>query len=301
MPNPPAKPLPKISVVTPTFNSIHTVRETIESVRQQNYPNLEHIVMDGGSKDGTLDVLKEYPHLIWVSEKDEGHYHAMNKGIMRATGEVVVILNSDDCFRPNVLEKVGQAFADHPDWDALFGDIVYTDAKGNELYRREEAKYDYDILRYSGVCYVIHQTLFVKKAVHDRLGLYRHKDFKNCCDYDFILTLGRAGCRVGHVPELLVNYRYHEFGQSMDLRITRNMARESLIIRTEHGFPGGFRGKVLRALMRAKRQWQKLVIRRKFDMVPAVWIMKKHMKEKTDFSSNIGLDKLEAKDAKTGH
>src|SRR4051812_37512351 len=77
------QPLPKISVITPCFNSIHTIHQTIESVASQNYPALEHIVMDGGSKDGTVELLKQHPHLIWASEKDEGHYHAMNKGIQR--------------------------------------------------------------------------------------------------------------------------------------------------------------------------------------------------------------------------
>ena len=156
--------LPKISVVTPSFNSVHTIRDTIESVRQQGYPNHEHFVIDGGSKDGTLDILKEYPHLLWVSEKDEGHYHAMNKGLQRATGEIVNILNADDCFRPGALQAVGRAFSEHPDWDGLFGDIVYVNGQGEEIYRREEAVFDYDVLRYSGVCYVIHQTLFVKKT-----------------------------------------------------------------------------------------------------------------------------------------
>jgi len=105
-----------------------------------------------------------------------------------------------------------------------FGDIMYVDGQGREIYRREEALYDYDVLRFSGVGYVIHQALFVKRAVHDRLGFYRHKEFLNACDYDFILRLGETGCRIGHVPELLINYRYHDHGQSADLRITRNMA-----------------------------------------------------------------------------
>src|SRR5437870_10412587 len=122
----------KISVVSPCLNSIHTIRETIESVRTQDYSHVEHIVMDGGSTDGTLDILRQYPHLIWVSEKDEGHYHAMNKGIETATGEVVVILNADDCFRPGTLRTVGQAFSIHRDWDGLFGDIVYVDGEGRE-------------------------------------------------------------------------------------------------------------------------------------------------------------------------
>lgn len=287
--------LPKISVVTPSFNGIHTIRETIESVRQQDYANWEHIVVDGGSKDGTVELLKQYPHLRWISEKDEGHYDAMNKGIQMATGEVVNILNADDCFRPGALSAVAKAFADHPDWDGLFGDIVYVDGEGREIYRREEAVFDYDVLRYSGVCYVIHQTLFVKKVVHDRLGLYKHKEFLNSCDFDFILELGRARCRIGHVRALLVNYRYHEHGQSADLRVTNNMAREGRIIRRRHGVPEGWRGKLLRAGYRGKRQVQKLVYRGKCDVVPGHWILRKHMKAQTSFTSNISMEKLAGK------
>ena len=284
--------LPKISIITPSFNSIVTIRETIESVLTQDYKNWEHIVMDGGSNDGTVELLREYPHLIWLSEKDEGHYHAMNKGVERATGEVVTILNSDDCYRAGALRKVGKAFEAHPDWDGLFSDIVYVDGRGQEIYRRQEALFDYDVLRFSGVCYVIHQTLFVRKAVHDRLGLYRHKEFLNCCDYDFILRLGKEKCQIGHVPEALVNYRYHEHGQSADLRITRNMAKEGLIIRRAHGVPEGLLGALLRIYFRGKRQVQKLRYRGKCDLIPGHWILKKHMRAKTNFSSNIGLDKL---------
>jgi glycosyltransferase involved in cell wall biosynthesis len=280
------------SIVTPSFNSIHTIRDTIESVRRQDYPRWEHLVIDGGSKDGTLDVLREYPHLKWVSEKDEGHYHAMNKGAERATGQVINILNSDDCLRPGALRAVAEAFSATPEPDAVFGDIVYVDGEGREIYRREEAGYDYRVLVNSGICYVIHQTLFVRKTVHERLGYYRHKDFINCCDYEFILRMGRAGCRVGHVPQLLVDYRYHEHGQSADLRVTRNMAREAMIIRQEHGFPGGMRGKFLRAWARGVRQWQKLRVRGKCDVIPGHWILRKHMKEKTQFTSNMDMKRL---------
>lgn len=286
------KEMAKISVVTPTFNSIHTLRDTIESVRSQDYSNWEHIVMDGGSKDGTIEMLKEYPHLTWISEKDEGHYHAMNKGIERSTGEIVTILNSDDCHRPGALRAVAKAFQKHPEWEGLFGDIVYVDSRRKEIYRREEALYDYDVLRFSGVCYVIHQALFVRRAVHEKLGLYRHKEFKNCCDYDFILKLGQAGLKVGHIPEYLVDYRYHDHGQSADLRVTRNMARESAIIRKAHGVPEGFKGKALRAYYRGKRQLQKLRYRGKLDVRPGTWILRKHMKEKTSFTSNTEFEKL---------
>jgi glycosyltransferase involved in cell wall biosynthesis len=283
---------PKISIVTPSFNSIATIRETIESVLQQDFQNWEHLVIDGGSTDGTLELLRKYPHLICVSEKDEGHYHAMNKGVVRASGDVVNILNSDDCYSPGALREVSRAFAAHPEWDGLFGDIVYVDGQSREIYRRQEAIFDYNVLRFSGVCYVIHQTLFVKKTVHDRFGLYRHKEFLNCCDYDFILRLGKGKCRIGHVGRALVNYRYHDHGQSADLRITRNMAQEARIIRRAHGVPEGLWGTVLRACFRGKRQLQKLVYRGKCDLVPGTWLLRKHMRTKTTFSSNIGLDKL---------
>ena len=288
-------PLPKISVITPSFNSIHTIRETIESVRAQNYPECEHIVVDGGSKDGTLELLREYPHLRWISEKDEGHYHAMNKGVEMATGEVVNILNADDCFRSGALDVVGKAFAEHSDWDGLFGDIVYVDDKGREIYRREEAVFDYDVLRFSAVCYVIHQTLFLKKKVHERVGMYKHRQFLNCCDYDLILELGRANCRIGHVPALLINYRYHEHGQSADLRVTRNMKREMATICEAHGVPGGIRGRALRAIYRMKRQCQKLAQRGRCDLIPGAWILKRHMREATSFTSNIPMEKLAQK------
>jgi glycosyltransferase involved in cell wall biosynthesis len=282
---------PKISVITPSFNSVATIAGTLQSVLSQDYANWEHIVVDGGSTDGTLAVLERHPRLIWVSEKDEWHYHAMNKGIARATGDVVVILNADDCFRPGALRSVAAAFQSHPDWDALFGDVVFVDGAGGEIYRREETVYDYKILLY-GVDYICHQALFVRKAVYQRLGGYRHKEFLNSADYEFKLRLGRAACRVGHLPELLVDYRYHAQGQSADLRIIRNMIQEAVIIRREHGNRGGWRGACLRIVFKAKRQMQKLWFRHTCDLIPGTWRLKSHLRDKTQFSSNAGLDKL---------
>jgi glycosyltransferase involved in cell wall biosynthesis len=286
--------LPRISVVTPAFNSVFTIAGTIESVRGQDYTNWEHIVVDGGSQDGTVALLARHPGLKWVSEKDEGHYHAMNKGIARATGDVVVILNADDCFRPGALRAVAEAFQKNPSWDALFGDVIFVTGEGREIYRRKEVGYDYKILLY-GVDYICHQTLFVRKGVYERLGGYRHKEFFNSADYEFKLRLGRAGCRVGHVPEFLVDYRYHRHGQSADRRIIRNMIQEAVVIRREHGNPGGWRGACLRPVFKAKRQVQKLWFRHTCDFIPGTWRLKSHLRSKTQFSSNAGLDKLSSR------
>lgn len=286
------KALPKISVVTACFNSSRTIRETLRSVAEQNYPNLEHLLIDGGSSDGTIQILKETPHVIWTSEKDGGIYDAMNKGIRRATGDVIGTLNSDDSYRPNALLRVGEAFAAHPEWDALFGDIIYVDAEGREIYRRREAKYDYDVLRYSGVCYVSHPTLFVRKRTYDELGLYRHSEYLRAADYDFILQLGKHRKRVGHVREFLANFRFHEYSQSADLRVLASVARERERILAEHGVRPGLRGRLLRTATRAKRQLQKLFYRGAIDLRPGVSILKKHLHPEGKFSSNIPSETL---------
>jgi glycosyltransferase involved in cell wall biosynthesis len=254
---------PKISIVTPTYHSIATLRETIESVLAQDYTNWEHLIVDGGSTDGTIDLVQRYPHLKWVSEKDQGHYHAMDKGSRKATGEVVAILNADDCYRPGALREVAAAFEKHPDWDGLFGDIVFVDGGGQEIFRREEAMFDRQIIRY-GYNMVNHQTLFLKTAVYLRLGGYRYKDFKNCCDYEYVMRLIKANCRIGHIPVHVVDYRYHDHGQSADVRVIANMAKESAMIRKEYGVPGGLAGKALQTYARIKRQAEKLFFLRFF-------------------------------------
>jgi GT2 family glycosyltransferase len=216
----------------------------------------------------------------------------MNKGIERATGQVVAVLNADDCYRPGALRHVADAFRAHPEWDGLFGDVVFIDGQGREVYRRKEALFDYDTLRF-GFGYICHPTLFVKKAIFQKLGGFRHKHFKNLCDYDFVLRLGRAGCKIGALPYFLADFRYHDFGQSLDKRIVNNFDREMHIIRHEHGCPEGLMGKVYYAYGHARRQLQKPFYRGTCDLIPARWILRKYFKERTTFSSNIGLDKLE--------
>lgn len=282
----------KISVITPCFNSEATLRETLESVRSQKGVELEHVVFDGGSTDGTLAILKEFPHVQWVSEKDEGHYHAMNKGIAKATGDLIVILNADDCFREGALAAVHAAFESHPEWDASFGDFLFVDGEGQEIMRRAEAVYDFNVLLY-GLDYICHHTVFVRKGVYERIGVYRHKELRNAADFEFKLRLGRTGCNVGHVPYFLVNYRIHGRGQAADLRVVRNTMAEAERVRREYGYPGGWQSRILSTCYRLKRQIQKLVHRGGCDLIPGEWHLRSHRKAKTQFSSNIGLDKLD--------
>ena len=281
----------KIAVVTPCFNSVNTIRDTLESVARQDYGNREHFVIDGGSSDGTLDILRRFREVSWSSEKDKGHYDAMNKGVVRSTGDVIIVLNADDCFRPGALSAVAHALTAHPDWDACFADVVFVTGSGQEIYRRREALYDFNVLRYWDN-YICHQTLFVRRSVYDRLGGYRSQDFLNVCDYEFLLRMGKARCVIGHVPYFVTNYRYHGLGQSADRRVVRNMKREATRLRAEYGAPGGTVGRLYSQLFRLKRQWQKLRHLGTVDLVPGTWALRRHMQPKTTFSSNIDIDKL---------
>src|SRR5690606_11312876 len=119
---------PKVSVITVCFNSESTIRDTIESVRGQRYENIEHIIVDGGSSDGTMDVVSEYADSLGgvVSEPDKGLYDAMNKGIRLASGDIVGILNSDDFYECNdVIGAIVDSFVDDPNLDIVFGDVVF--------------------------------------------------------------------------------------------------------------------------------------------------------------------------------
>src|SRR6185436_13630140 len=127
----------KISIITATYNSANTVRDTLISIAGQEYPHVEHIIVDGLSKDNTLEIVKEFPHVAKVvCEKDNGIYDAMNKGVELATGEVIGILNSDDFYtRPVILSKVVKAFED-PAVEAVYGDLQYVRANNVELVTR---------------------------------------------------------------------------------------------------------------------------------------------------------------------
>jgi hypothetical protein len=137
-----------------------------------------------------------------------------------------------------------------------------------------------------------HQAMFLRKAIYERLGSYRYQEFKGACDIEYLNRLVRANARIGHIPKLLVNFRYHSRGQSVDSRIRANMADETARIRAEYGVPPGWRGKALMSYARCKRQVQKLMMRGKCDVIPGKILLRRHFREKATFSSNIGLDKL---------
>lgn len=181
---------PKISIVTPSYNQVEFIEETIRSVLLQNYPNLEFIIIDGGSTDGTIEILKKYEQWItyWVSEKDKGQSDALNKGFALAKGDIFAWQNTDDIYFPNVFFKVQQAFEKNTNKNIVFGD--YTTINEDSKLINYEYAFDFNLAHfiYEGF-HLNSQAMFWRREVHDRFGLFNvllHRTM----DYDLILRMG---------------------------------------------------------------------------------------------------------------
>ena len=199
----------KISVITAVFNRRDTVADAIQSIQKQTYDNVEHLVQDGGSQDGTLEVLQDFAstNTQLVSAPDSGIYDAINKGIERATGDVVGLMHSDDFFASDsVLEKVAAAFQD-PNVDGVYGDLQYVSAKDPDKIVRhwKSTHYDPDLLKRGWM--PPHPTLYLRADVFERFGLY-DTSYRIAADYDAILRyLVRGQIKLAYIPEVLVKMR----------------------------------------------------------------------------------------------
>ena len=178
----------KISIITVCYNSEKTLESTIRSVAAQDYPQLEYIVVDGGSKDGTLAIAEKYSATISkiISERDEGMYDAMNKGIRAAGGEVVGILNSDDFFFDNqVVSRVAKAF-EEGGTDATIGDIVFVKNKAEDQVLRRYSAKKWRPERFAWGYMPPHPSFFVKRSLFSKFGFYK-TDYKIAADYELLI------------------------------------------------------------------------------------------------------------------
>lgn len=199
----------KISVVTVVRNSIGTIEATLQSVLSQRYPDVEHIVVDGASSDGTLDIIQQYRPLVArvVSEPDQGIYDAMNKGLRLGTGEVIGFLNADDVYADNtVLSQVAKAFSD-PDVDACYADLVYVDAQDPEKIVRYWRSCEYRAGLFERGWMPAHPTFFVRRRFYKECGAF---DLAFPRQSDFELTmrfLAINKIRSVYVPKIWVRMR----------------------------------------------------------------------------------------------
>lgn len=210
------KSWPRISIITPSFNQAAFLERTLLSVLDQDYPNLEYIVIDGGSTDGSVEILKKYDNRLayWVSEKDRGQSHALNKGFERATGEIIGWLNSDDLYCRGALRHVGEWFLTHPQDEVHYGGLYLVDEEDCITDAHWAAKPDIRYTYFVGMD-VHQQSLFWKRELMERAGKI-DESFRFSMDLDFVLRLMLHG-RVSRTTRYLGKFREHEAAKTSNI------------------------------------------------------------------------------------
>ena len=204
---------PKISIITPSLNQGDFIEQTILSVLSQDYPDLEYLVMDGGSSDNTLSILKKYTGKVtWISEADKGQTHAINKGLRRATGSIVGYLNADDLLLPGTLKKVVEAFINHPQTWWITGKCRIVDEENNEI-RRPITVYKNILLSLHSFSlllmanYISQPATFWRREALESTG-YLDEDLHYVMDYEYWLRLYSRYPPV-FIPEYLAVFKIH--------------------------------------------------------------------------------------------
>lgn len=199
----------KVSIITAVYNGVRTIEDCIKSVAGQTYSNIEHIIIDGGSTNGTLDIIKKYSDRIacWISEPDNGIYDVMNKGIRVAAGDVVGILNSDYVYaNDSVIETVVKTFSENKT-DSCYGDLVYVNRNDIDKIVRHWKACDFYKERFRKGWMPPHPTFFVKKEVYEKYG-YLNLDFPLAADYEIMLRfLYKYEVSTTYIPKVLVKMR----------------------------------------------------------------------------------------------
>lgn len=226
---------PKISIIIPCFNSGDTIRYTLDSIRSQSYPSelLEVIVVDAMSTDSTSQILSEFEDIITciIREKDEGQYDAVNKGLLRASGDVVAYLNADDIYLPGALDFVGNKFSSESGISFLYGDTINILESGDWI-AKPKISFSFNIALHAYLI-IVQPASFWRRALHDKIG-YFDISLDCCADYDFYL---RAASYLGdaamtHVYRYLAGFRVLSTSKTSTMRST--FTRDTKAIRAKY-------------------------------------------------------------------
>ena len=208
----PSEPL--VSIVTPSFNQAQFLEQTILSVLEQDYPHIEYLIVDGGSTDGSRELIQRYaPHLTWwVSEPDQGQTDAINKGFSHARGEILAWLNSDDTYQPGAISQAVEYLQSHPEVGMVYGDANLIDASGNIIGKFPARQTDYRRLR-RGYVHIPQQASFFQASLWKQVGPL-DPSFYFAMDYDLWVRLARIS-EIHYCPNLWADFRLHGSGKSV--------------------------------------------------------------------------------------
>lgn len=206
--------LPLVSIITPSLNQARYLEATIQSVLSQDYPHIEYLIVDGGSKDGTVEIIKKYESKLawWVSERDKGQTDAINKGFARATGEILAWLNSDDTYEPGAVSAAVRYLQAHPEAGMVYGDCNFIDEQGRVIGKFASAQTSYRRLR-QGYAHIPQQTMFFRADLWKRVGPL-DPSFYFAMDYD-LWTRIAARSEIKYVPQTWGNFRLHTSGKTI--------------------------------------------------------------------------------------
>ena len=205
---------PLVSIITPSFNQSRYIEATINSVLSQDYPNIEYMILDGDSQDGTVEIIKKYENKLawWVSEKDKGQTDAINKGFARAKGEILAWLNSDDTYEPGAISAAVKYLQEHPEAGMVYGDCNFINEDGRVIGKFGAAQTNQKLLR-QGYVHIPQQTMFFRAELWKRVGPL-DPSFYFAMDYD-LWTRISARAELKYVPQTWANFRLHTSGKTI--------------------------------------------------------------------------------------
>jgi glycosyltransferase len=198
----------KVSIITVCYCSASTIADTLSSIAAQSHPDIEHIIVDGGSADNTMKIVDSFPHVTKkISKKDQGIYHAMNKGIEMATGDVVGILNADDIYaHKDILQKIAILFEDES-IDAVYGDLIFVDQQDTSRVKRRWKSGPYQIEQFYKGWMPPHPTFFVRRAIYEKFGKF-NTSLSSSADYELMLRfLLKHKIKPAYLNEVMINMR----------------------------------------------------------------------------------------------
>ncbi|MCR4029647.1 MULTISPECIES: glycosyltransferase family 2 protein [Flavobacterium] len=244
----------KVSIITICYNRKETIANAVESVLSQDYPDIEYIVIDGNSTDGTKQILQSYEGKInkFLSEPDKGMYDAINKGLKMATGEIIGLMHSDDEFYDHkVVSKIVEVFQKSPSYDGIYGDGVYVTNDAEEKIVRDRIGGEYNYKKLKSGWLPLHPTVYLKKEVIEKLGYY-NLDFKIASDTEFLLRyLFKSKINLAYLNTYMVKMRMGGLSTSRSRAL--EVLYEDYRIYSYHGLPA-FRA-VFRKKLRALKQY----------------------------------------------